>query len=461
MAQMDAENPVVTASDADEEMEAKRTVGIDVGVQTESCPTEYFVQAPEEVEMSDDVQSVGERIDEDEAMSLEDILFSIPVDVPLPSAGLEITHIILGQTVYIPGVDEGDWYKASLPKIHPDDKGKEPFLEEAFRTLIHSARQDGRTLDDVQTLRFNEFRKGFLAHCAAVTADSMDFRKEFRALNAKVTSLDEQVAATRNDLLEFSATAQETLNHITDQLSKLIAYINRGGNDKKGEVSSSRPQPPPDDQNRGSGNTCGGNVRTTDIVDRFNGSMSREGQSRGRSGGSRSRVAIQEAKKRIARWSWNEEVQQEATVISRKLSADQKRSEKEMKRRRVEESADGLALMTSSVTSSYSADGLREQSQESAAQFKWRKRQEACKRKGHKYYSLSVLYKTHFKREEVVSNGINSNRGFIYFKSAIEECRRVSETTLVQLQYCGRNTLITQCTNRGKNEKKGEAIDFH
>ncbi|KZV22807.1 hypothetical protein F511_34273 [Dorcoceras hygrometricum] len=36
-----------------------------------------------------------------------------------------------------------------------------------------------------------------------------------------------------------------------------------------------------------------------------------------------------------------------------------------MKRRRVEESADGLALMTSSVTSSYSADGLREQSQES------------------------------------------------------------------------------------------------
>ncbi|KZV44914.1 hypothetical protein F511_06536 [Dorcoceras hygrometricum] len=38
-----------------------------------------------------------------------------------------------------------------------------------------------------------------------------------------------------------------------------------------------------------------------------------------------------------------------------------------MKRRRAGESADGLALMTSSVTSSYSADGLREQSQESVA----------------------------------------------------------------------------------------------
>ncbi|KZV38802.1 protein SUPPRESSOR OF npr1-1, CONSTITUTIVE 1-like [Dorcoceras hygrometricum] len=35
-----------------------------------------------------------------------------------------------------------------------------------------------------------------------------------------------------------------------------------------------------------------------------------------------------------------------------------------MKRRRAEESADGLALMTSSMTSTYSADGLREQSQD-------------------------------------------------------------------------------------------------
>ncbi|KZV30945.1 hypothetical protein F511_20491 [Dorcoceras hygrometricum] len=141
-------------------------------------------------------------------------------------------------------------------------------------------------------------------------------QNEFRALNAKVTSLDEQVAATRNDLLEFRAQAQETLNHITDQLSELIYYINRGGNDKKGEVSSSRPQPPPDDQNRGSGNSGGGSgvrstdivdsrpqpppddqnrgsgnsgggsgVRSTDIVDRFSGGKSRDGQNRGRSGG--------------------------------------------------------------------------------------------------------------------------------------------------------------------------------
>ncbi|KZV37600.1 hypothetical protein F511_41978 [Dorcoceras hygrometricum] len=140
-----------------------------------------------------------------------------------------------------------------LSKLNTLEKGLSDSLrqqEEAFRTLIHSARQDGRTLDDVQTLRFNEFRKG-------------------------------------------------NLNHITDQLSELIAYINRGGNDKKGEVSSSRPQPPPDDQKRGSGNTGGDNVRTTDIVDRFSGSMSREGQNRGRSGGRRSSGNISGSSKQI------------------------------------------------------------------------------------------------------------------------------------------------------------------
>ncbi|KZV41215.1 hypothetical protein F511_38260 [Dorcoceras hygrometricum] len=45
-----------------------------------------------------------------------------------------------------------------------------------------------------------------------------------------------------------------------------------------------------------------------------------------------------------------------------------------MKRRRVDISADGLAVMTSSVTSSYSADGLREQSQESAVPVQARRR---------------------------------------------------------------------------------------
>ncbi|KZV18338.1 hypothetical protein F511_23936 [Dorcoceras hygrometricum] len=326
--------PVVEPS-VEEQMEATSAVPIDEDISAVEQPAdvETIVEEFDEPTVEGTAEEIRPTSVDDFDFIIEQVLDETAhieadeedhgvVDVPLPSAGVEITKITLGQSIKIPGVDERTWYLASLPKIKPEEKGKKPLQEkdpdirhigdshndvlsrlttldkglrfallqqgEDLQKLIQNVRQDGRTLDDVQTLRFNEFRKGFQAQSAVVTADSMDFRKEFRALNAKVTSLDEQVAATRNDLLEFSAQAQETLNHITDQLSELIAYINRGGNDKKGEVSSSRPQPPPDDQNRGNGNTGGDNVRTTNIVDRFSGNMSREGRVRGRSGGNRS-----------------------------------------------------------------------------------------------------------------------------------------------------------------------------
>ncbi|KZV54614.1 hypothetical protein F511_02648 [Dorcoceras hygrometricum] len=135
------------------------------------------------------------------------------------------------------------------------------------------------------SLDIKSSQKQLSAQTATAAIDFVDVRREVKELNAKVTYLDGQVAATRNDLLEFRAKAQESLNHITDQLSELVNYINRGGNDKKGEYSSSQgSQRPPDDHGIGSGNTGGDNVRTTDIVDRFSGSMSREGRGRGRSG---------------------------------------------------------------------------------------------------------------------------------------------------------------------------------
>ncbi|KZV30817.1 mucin-2-like [Dorcoceras hygrometricum] len=129
----------------------------------------------------------------------------------------------------------------------------------------------------------------YLERCIATTAlDVVDVRRvvreHYQELNAKITSLDEKLAATRNDLLEFRAQAQQTLNIITAQLSELVAYINRGGNDKKGEVSSSRQ--PPDDQNRGSGNTGGGGDTERSIVERLITDDRQRERSRGHSSGS-------------------------------------------------------------------------------------------------------------------------------------------------------------------------------
>ncbi|KZV26263.1 dystroglycan-like [Dorcoceras hygrometricum] len=80
-------------------------------------------------ELSKDIETETVALSVDEAMSLEDIFMSIPADVQLPSAGVEITRILFGATIHIPGVTERTWYLARLPKIPVEDKGKELMVE--------------------------------------------------------------------------------------------------------------------------------------------------------------------------------------------------------------------------------------------------------------------------------------------------------------------------------------------
>ncbi|KZV52817.1 hypothetical protein F511_13972 [Dorcoceras hygrometricum] len=501
IAKWDAERPVVTASDTDEYVET-----LDVGAAGGDQQVQFSEEEPEDVEMREDKQVDG-LIDAYEKMSLEDILITIPVYVPLASAGIEITKITMGKETQIPGVDEKTQYLASLPKIpvidavdqffhsfslkklatinieelskkeeqvlcwgetetthaalnrkrtccskidegSPRDCGAiiartntntpstcwlrtmirvdgvwvvEPFCDqwvkipwpvvctevsrqcsfvdffpvvsEPFRILrkrwadvclevvefcaskrllpVGSVNfckalaivEPDSSFDyrqpTVFALRFSQFCTvyiqyslfsrlttedissfvaaiasertvlrnvqmaqttvsvapivqlldehsfydsssdaisiDFTAHDTATTAsislpaaprpditkalnqllytglDVVDVRRVVREshqeLNARTNSLDEQVAATRNDLLEFSAQAQQTLNIITSQLSELVAYINWGGDNKRGESSSSRgpqPPPPPVDQIRGTGV----NVSTPDFAQR-------------------------------------------------------------------------------------------------------------------------------------------------------------------------------------------------
>ncbi|KZV47753.1 Glutathione-regulated potassium-efflux system protein kefB [Dorcoceras hygrometricum] len=162
------------------------------------------------------------------------------------------------QTLLSECIDESQ--SGILSKLHTIERGLRDSLlqqDEAYRTLIQGARLEGRTIDDVQTLRFNEFRKSVLANSASVTADFLDVKKAVRELNAKVDAVATGLVDVRKDL-------EDTKESISHQLLE-------GGNERKGEGSSRGPQPPPDDQNRGSGNTGGGgdNVRTTSIVDRL------------------------------------------------------------------------------------------------------------------------------------------------------------------------------------------------
>ncbi|KZV18864.1 2-like [Dorcoceras hygrometricum] len=132
-----------------------------------------------------------------------------------------------------------------------------------FRNLSQGARQEVRTLDDVHTILFNEFRKNVLAQNASIFQGLADVRHEVEAVNAKVDMMASRVNDIQKDaeatkealshqLLEFQSSAQENHNVIHAQLSELVDYIHRGSADKKGESGSRGLQKPENTQKEGS-----------------------------------------------------------------------------------------------------------------------------------------------------------------------------------------------------------------
>ncbi|KZV50804.1 hypothetical protein F511_16123 [Dorcoceras hygrometricum] len=125
------------------------------------------------------------------------------------------------------------------------------------------ARQEVRTLDDVHTIRFNEFRKNILTQNASIFQGLADVRQVVEAVNAKVDIMASRLNAIQKDaeatkealshqLLEFQSSAQENHNVIHAQLSELVDYIHRGSADKKGESGSRGLQKPANTQKEGS-----------------------------------------------------------------------------------------------------------------------------------------------------------------------------------------------------------------
>ncbi|KZV22378.1 splicing factor 3B subunit 1-like [Dorcoceras hygrometricum] len=91
-----------------------------VAMMTDSEDTEPLSKV---LELTDKSKS------DEESMSIEDILKQILEEMLLPSVtAAEITRIKFGLGIEIPGVNEGDSYKASLPQIATSDKGKAPLV---------------------------------------------------------------------------------------------------------------------------------------------------------------------------------------------------------------------------------------------------------------------------------------------------------------------------------------------
>ncbi|KZV13767.1 hypothetical protein F511_45076 [Dorcoceras hygrometricum] len=174
---------------------------------------------------------------------------SLPPVSPDFSAALADLQAILSEQIY----ESQSGISSRLHKIEQVLRDSLSDQAAIFKNLSQEARQEGRTIDDVQTMRFNEFRKNILAQNASIFVGLADVRKEVQEVNAKLdimasrlNEIQKDAEATKeaisHQLFEFQSQAQENQNILHAQLSELVDYIHRGIADKKGESGSRGPQ---------------------------------------------------------------------------------------------------------------------------------------------------------------------------------------------------------------------------
>ncbi|KZV17472.1 kinesin-4-like [Dorcoceras hygrometricum] len=97
-------------------------------------------------------------------------------------------------------------------KLHKIEQGFRDSLSDQaalFKSLSQEARQEGRSMDDVQTMHFNEFRNTILAQNASIFVGLADVRKQVQEVNAKVDIM----ASRLNDVQKDAEATKEALSH--------------------------------------------------------------------------------------------------------------------------------------------------------------------------------------------------------------------------------------------------------
>ncbi|KZV23639.1 21 kDa protein [Dorcoceras hygrometricum] len=114
-----------------------------------------------------------------------------------------------------------------------------------------------------------------------ISIDLEATRKEVRDIKAALSKdFDDKLADIRNELLEFRVETQGQLASLSTHLAELIAFLTKCSDDKKGVGSSSRPQPPPENQIRPSGGN-GGSGNRAEEQSRYRGGSQRRGDKSG------------------------------------------------------------------------------------------------------------------------------------------------------------------------------------
>ncbi|KZV22154.1 hypothetical protein F511_35944 [Dorcoceras hygrometricum] len=151
----------------------------------------------------------------------------LDTDLTSPNPSTTDSHIFFTTDDTHIGVDQILMPTAVTPQDFTEPLAQLCALVNQISTERVQTRDDSEKLKDMLLLEIRSLEKRVTE--MLVQQDSL-YRDDIRK------DVDETKAALSNALLEFHAQAQENYNNLSSQLGELVAYINRGGNDKTGEV---------------------------------------------------------------------------------------------------------------------------------------------------------------------------------------------------------------------------------
>ncbi|KZV45460.1 hypothetical protein F511_12908 [Dorcoceras hygrometricum] len=110
-------------------------------------------------------------------------------------------------------------------------------LRQSFETACRVLERQGNT----HTAQITDLKKGLMAPVGTIFGDLFDIKKNQREQDARLITMDEQIAAIRNEHLDFQSKIAADILSISTQVGDIADFL-RGGAAKKGEMgSSSRP----------------------------------------------------------------------------------------------------------------------------------------------------------------------------------------------------------------------------
>ncbi|KZV30871.1 hypothetical protein F511_15790 [Dorcoceras hygrometricum] len=110
-------------------------------------------------------------------------------------------------------------------------------LRQSFETACRVLERQSNT----HTAQITDLKKGLLGPVGIIFGDLIEIKKKQREQDAKQQSMDEQIAAIRNEHLEFQSKIAADMLSLSTQVGDIADFL-RSGVAKKGEMgSSSRP----------------------------------------------------------------------------------------------------------------------------------------------------------------------------------------------------------------------------